>query len=341
MFSPPAVAGDHVFVASCSGSLFGLEREDGDFVWTYDTRQDGGRPEFHGTSIITNDTIVIATDDRRAEGIGHVYALDRLTGEPRWNRRFDVGVMTDLVLVGDVLYFATLREHVVALRLSNGEPIWTFTAESAGERFFATSTPVVTNAHVIFGGIDGMIHALDPKTGEKMWGRSLGARVSTSLVHIDGMILVGTADNRLHLLSSEDGKSVASRVLPGLPFGRPISTAGSFVVLTTGGVILSLSSDLGSVHWDTKVDTEWASFRPILVDSEILAGADDGRVHAIAVKDGKNLWSQDFGGPVTSLTDAGGKQGEFYVGTTKGIVFATRFAGGRASSVQSVGATQE
>ncbi len=145
MFSPPAVAGDQVFVASCSGSLFGLERENGDFVWTYDARKEGGRPEFHGTSIVTDDTLVIATDDRGAEGRGYVYAFDRLTGEPRWNRRFDVGVMTDLVLVGDVIYFATLREQVVALRLSSGEPVWTFEAGSAREGFFATSTPLLTD----------------------------------------------------------------------------------------------------------------------------------------------------------------------------------------------------
>ena len=323
MFSPPAVAGDHVFVASCSGSVFGLERADGDFVWTYDARQDGGRPEFHGTSIVTADTIVIATDDRRAEGIGHVYALDRLTGEPRWKRRFDVGVMTDLTVVENVLYFATLTEQVVALKLSSGEPVWTFAAGSAGERFFVTSTPVVTDTHVIFGGIDGTIHALDRETGKKVWSRSLGERVSASLVDFDGKIFAGTADNRLRLLSSENGKSVASRDLPGLPFGRPIRAGGGLVVLTTGGVILSLSSDLDAVRWETRVDTEWASFRPILLGTEILAGADDGRVYAISVKDGKISWSQEFGAPVTSLTDAGGKQGEFYVGTTNGIVFAT------------------
>jgi outer membrane protein assembly factor BamB len=310
-----------VFVASCSGSLFGLERKTGAFVWTYDARQDGGKPEFHGASIVTDDTIVVASDDRRAGGLGHLYAIDRGTGKPRWKRPFDVGVMTDLALVEDVLYFATLREQVVAVRISSGEPVWTFAAGSAGERFFATSSPVVSETRVFFGGVDGTIHALDRKTGESVWARSLGARVSTSLVDVDRNLLVGTADNRLHLLGPDDGKTIASRELPGLPFGRPIRAAGGIVVFTTGGVALSTSSDLGSVRWETKVDTEWASFRPLLLGTEILAGADDGHVHAIAAKDGAKLWSQDFGGPVTSLTVAG--DGECYVGTTRGIVFAT------------------
>lgn len=266
---------------------------------------------------------MIASDDRRADGLGHLYAIDRATGQPRWKRAFDVGVMTDLVLVGDVLYFATLREIVVALKLANGEPVWTFAAGGAGERFFATSSPLVSKTRVFFGGTDGTIHALDRKTGQSVWARSLGARISTSLVDIDKKLFAGTADSRLHLLAPDDGEIIASRELPGLPFGRPIRAAGDIVVFTTGGVVLSTSPDLGSVRWETKVETEWASFRPLLLGTEILAGADDGRVHAIAVKDGTRLWSQDFGGPVTSLTVAG--DGECYVGTTRGIVFATRF----------------
>lgn len=323
MFSPPAVAGDQVIVASCSGSVFSLDRSDGAFVWTYDARQDGGRPEFHGTSIVTEDTIVIASDDRRAEGIGHVYALDRRSGEPRWRRKFDVGVMTEMTLVEGVVYFATLREQVVALELSNGKTAWTFKAGEPGERFFATSTPLVTADRVHFGAIDGVLHALDRKTGKPVWQRDLGDRVSTSLVKLGERVLAGTADNRVHLLSLEDGGRVASRDLPGLPFGRPIPTGDVVIVLTTGGIALSIASDLEAIGWKTSVETEWASFRPVLRGGQLLVGADDGRVHAIAVRDGAQLWSQDFDGPVTSLTDAGGERGEFYVGTTKGIVYAT------------------
>ena len=323
MFSPPAVAGDHLYAASCSGSVFGLRRADGDFVWVYDARDDGGRPEYHGTSIVTDDVIVIATDDRRAEAVGHVYALDRTTGEPRWKQPFAIGVMTDLIPVGDVLYFATLTEQVVALKLASGEPVWTFEAGSAVKGFFATSTPLVAESRVFFGGIDGTLHALNRETGEKVWSRSLGERVSTALIAIDGKILAGTADNKLHLLEPATGKIVATRDLPGLPFGRPV-VDGGVVVFMTGGEVRSLSSDLSSVRWESKVDTEWASFRPVVIGEEILAGADDGRVYALRLKDGATSWSQDFGGPVTSLTSA--EQGSaIYIGTAKGIVFATRF----------------
>ncbi len=326
MFSPPAVAGDHVFAASCSGSLFDLERKTGEFVWAYDTRQDGGRTEFHGTSIVTQDSIVIATDDRRPEGVGHVYVFDRQTGEPRWKRRFDVGVMTDVVLVDGTLYFATLREQVVALELSTGKPVWTFDAGSATERFFATSSPLVTEAQLIFGGIDGTIHALDRKTGERTWKRSLGARISTALIEIDGKILAGTADNQLHLLNAANGKTVASRDLPGLPFGRPLKTGDDIVVLMTGGNVVSIDSKLAAARWEAKVDTEWASFRPLLVGGTILAGADNGKVYALSANSGNVDWSQDFNGPVTSLTHVAGESDELYVGTSNGVIFATRLS---------------
>ena len=64
--------------------------------------------------------------------------------------------------------------------------------------------------------------------------------------------------------------------------------------------------------------------RGVWVGATILAGADDGKVYALFSKDGVVAWSQDFDGPVTSLTYAGGEGDELYVGTTDGVVFATR-----------------
>ena len=326
MFSPPAVAGDHVYAASCAGSFFDLDRETGDVIWSYDTRQDGDRTEFHGTAVLTEGTALIATDDRQPEAIGHVYALDRATGEPRWKQPFENGVATDLLVEGGVVYFATYREQVMAMTLSDGETIWSFDAGSPTERLHRTSSPMLTESHVIYGGVDGTIRALDRSTGEPVWERSLGSRVSASPIGVDESILVGTENAKLHLLKSANGEPVASLELPGTPFGRPLEVNGSIVVFMTGRYAAAIDRALKSTRWQIQIGTDWATFRPLLVDQTILAGADDHRVYALSEKTGALVWMQEFDGPVTSLTYVAGDRDELYVGTTAGTVHATRFA---------------
>jgi outer membrane protein assembly factor BamB len=131
--------------------------------------------------------------------------------------------------------------------------------------------------------------------------------------------VLGTADGRLHRLRKKNGKTIATLEIEGLPFSRPLLLGDALIVLTTGGRILAVDVSLGGIRWERHVDTEWATFRPISLGDAVLAGADDDRVYAFRVEDGMALWSQEFGGPVTSLTDAGDI---LFIGNTRGLIFA-------------------
>lgn len=81
MFSVPAVAGDSVFVGSCSGVFYALNKTTGQLQWSYDITKDGKQISFHGNPLITGDLILIGTDRScEPDGVGHVYAFDRRTG---------------------------------------------------------------------------------------------------------------------------------------------------------------------------------------------------------------------------------------------------------------------
>jgi len=66
VFVSPAVAGDLVYVGSCSGTYFALNRSTGARRWTYDTRQDGDAAQFHGNPLITDDLVVTGSDGQGA-----------------------------------------------------------------------------------------------------------------------------------------------------------------------------------------------------------------------------------------------------------------------------------
>jgi outer membrane protein assembly factor BamB len=73
--------GDLLFIGSCAGNFYALNKTTGELKWSYDIRQDGRQVSFHGNPLVINDLILIGTDKScDPEGIGHVYAFERESG---------------------------------------------------------------------------------------------------------------------------------------------------------------------------------------------------------------------------------------------------------------------
>src|SRR4030095_9021463 len=115
-FFSPAVAGDLVYVGSCSGTYFALDRVKGEVRWSYETRRDGAPAQFHGNPLITGDLVVTG---RAGQGPALVYPFDRKTGELRWKTPVD-GQDTDLLRFGGLAIGGTTPGDLVALDLPNG-----------------------------------------------------------------------------------------------------------------------------------------------------------------------------------------------------------------------------
>jgi outer membrane protein assembly factor BamB len=107
VFSSPTVVGKLLFVGSCSGNFYALNRDTGGVRWSYNIKQDGDQTSFHGDPLVAGDLILIGTDAGRQ---GHVYAFERTTGKVRWKYRVpsgvadDVGVASDIVRRGKYVY---------------------------------------------------------------------------------------------------------------------------------------------------------------------------------------------------------------------------------------------
>ena len=88
--------------------------------WTYDTRPDGSVAEFHGDPIIADEFVIAGSDDRREDGIGHVYAFERGSGKLRWRYRASRGVIAEIVHLGSSVYAMSLKDELFCLDLDSG-----------------------------------------------------------------------------------------------------------------------------------------------------------------------------------------------------------------------------
>ncbi len=133
---------------------------------------------------------------------GPVYAFEQKTGNVRWKYRAGAGVMADLVRDENRLFAVTLGDELVRLDLSNGRPRWRFSSGWVNEKMTnVAASPVVNEGWVLFGGPNGVVHALDARSGRLIWKRDVGAAVVTPLVVASGALYFGTFDRRLHRLA--------------------------------------------------------------------------------------------------------------------------------------------
>jgi outer membrane protein assembly factor BamB len=105
------VVGDHLYVGSCSGRFFALNRTNGQVVWSHDTSVDGPSASFHGDVLVTDRLVLVGSD---AEPQGYLYALERSTGVARWKHPFPGGVGAAILRRGETA-FAVSASGEVAL----------------------------------------------------------------------------------------------------------------------------------------------------------------------------------------------------------------------------------
>jgi outer membrane protein assembly factor BamB len=293
----------------------GLDKKTGQVKWEYDIRKDGEQRQFHGDPLVTNDLVVIGADG----AMGHVYAFEKSTGRVRWKYKVeDLGVASDVLRLGRNVYAVTLGDELLCLDLETGKPNWTFHCGSRSKDFHWTSTPAVTSERVYFGGLDGIIYALDAQSGRVAWKRELGGRVTTSLAVRGHDLYVGTAKRHLYRLDTDSGDVLSDFATESEPAGHLALAEDSLLVFVGDELLASLDLSLKEVRWSAEASKEWTSARPYLWQGLVLAG-DRRELVALRCSDGAREWSHQF--PET-IRGVGTSEELLYVGSLKGPIFA-------------------
>lgn len=278
---------------------------------------------------MVTDSLVIAGSDLRSAGaVAYLYAFDRETGAVRWKTAVGPGATTDLPAFERLLFTVTLGDELLALDRTTGERVWSFGSGATNESFWLNSSPAVLGERVFFGGLNGVLYALNARTGQLVWKRELGSRVSTGLVADDAGVYAGTSDRRLYLVNPKTGEVTARIETESAPTGR-LALAGTCLLGFLGESTLACHArTLERPLWTRVGEKPWTSSRPYVWDDLALAGNDLGQVFAFRLADGEIDWSETFGGTIRGIgTSAEG----LYVGTLKGEIHARGWPNTRGS----------
>lgn len=292
----------------------GLDKRTGQVKWQYDTKQDGEALSFHGDPLITNDLMVIGTDGK----MGHVYALEPFSGVVRWKYDVEHGVASDVLRLGQNAYAVTLGDALLCLDLETGKPKWTFHSSFSGHDFHWASSLAATGDRIYFGGLDGIVYALDSQSGKPVWKKDLGGRVSTSIALQGPSLYVGTTKRHVYRLDSGSGDVLGDMVTEAEPRATIVVAGESILVFLGEDVLVRLDLPLKKILWSAAASKEWTSNRPYVWRGAVLAG-NRRELVAMRLSDGSREWSHPFPDMIRGI---GTSDEVLYVGSLQGSILA-------------------
>ncbi len=209
-----------------------------------------------------------------------------------WTERVGRRLAGNVEVEGNTLYAGGMDRKVYAVDLASGDIRWTARLSGmivggvlvAGDTIFvATSRP------------DGRVHALDRKTGRKIWRVSVNP-VSAPLSMVDGLLVVETQRGEVLALEPKTGK-VRWRRRVGSARGPANSAgAGALLVSTTDSLFRLTLADGRITHRAASPGTVLAAW--LTHKASLIAGTADSQVVAIRPADLKQEWALRVDAPV-------------------------------------------
>jgi outer membrane protein assembly factor BamB len=139
---------------------------------------------------------------------------------------------------GGRAYFGTFNNEVLAFDLERKRRLWRYAPEDRQFPFYSSAT--IGNGHIVLGGRDKFVHALDANSGKAVWTFATRARVDSSPVIAAGRVYVGSSDGRLYVLDVATGKKLSDFDAGAGITASPAIAAGRVVIGSQDGVIYAL-----------------------------------------------------------------------------------------------------
>lgn len=197
--------------------------------------------------------------------------------------------------------------------------VWTASiAGSTNQRRLAAS-PVVGDGKLIVVDSSGMIHAMDSKTGQKLWShlievdKNLKSAAFGGGASISGTNVFATNGvGEVVALNLADGTQIW-KSKPGGPLrGSPTIAFGQVYVMSQDNQIFALDTATGSLVWNEGASTTQAGVfgvaAPAAGQGTVIAGYSSGELNAHRYENGRTLWADalartSISTQVGSLTD--------------------------------------
>ena len=152
----------------------------------------------------------------------------------------------------------------------------------------AAFAPIIVGNRLITSSGDGIVSALDPKSGKQLWKFQTDGRLLGPVSAGDNRLFVGSDDGTFFALSESDGKELY-RVKLRSPIVNAAAVAEYIFVAEADGQLNALSPADGRVAWQVSLPSStWTA--PTVSDQRVIIACRNGDVLAFDTPTGRELW---------------------------------------------------
>jgi outer membrane protein assembly factor BamB len=254
----------------------------------------------HFHPVLAGGVLYVGSDD------GHVYALDALTGDERWE--FDAGAEArpGAAIAGGLLFVATADGVLHAIETESGVERWR-------KESVADAAAIAADGIVYVPGTDNKAHGFDVTTGEERWSWPAPAGVER-LTLADGRAYVTVAGGFLYAISLTDGSEAWPRV-------KTLSDEAGFALVTPDTLVMSTIQTVGEpvgelsfidrasgqVRWRFRTESGRQITASAVRGGIVYAPTHGDGTYAFRIADGSQVWHEvvpgDVGTPASLAGD--------------------------------------
>jgi outer membrane protein assembly factor BamB len=201
------------------------------------------------------------------------------------------------------------------------EVIWGASVGDGVDNYFSRLTPAVGYEKVFAADREGLIVALSPETGKRIWdidistpstASSIGnlyglfagrvsAKIAGGITLAYQRLYIGTENGEVIAINEADGSIEWRTQVPSEVLAAPAIDSGIVVVNTVAGTLLGLDAETGEIKWQNESDVPPLTLRgvspPAAANGGAIVGLASGRLLVTIIDSGLTAWEQVIAKP--------------------------------------------
>ncbi|RLD08170.1 MAG: protein kinase [Chloroflexota bacterium] len=259
----PTIYEEKLFFGSADQCVHAISSRSGNNIWTHKT--DGS---IFSSPYAAEQHIFIGSDDE------HLYVLNTRTGRLAWRMNGGSKVRSSPLIVGDKVYFGTEGGEVYCVDFS-GNTQWHTTAKRA-----FTASPHFANGVIYIPSLDGVLYAIDAKTGWIIWRfRMNKGSISTPITDANHVFL-GATDGHMYCINIKSSQKAWSFPTEAQINGSPIFYKDAIYFGSTDSKIYSLEAKNGNLRWEYATKGPITG-TPVIHEDILYIGSNDHHIYAL------------------------------------------------------------
>ena len=242
-----------------------------------------------------------------AQQKGLFFALHAETGKVSWKKSLGRCAASSPTIGKGVVYQSYMH-RVECLQGQSGADgfVVAWDAETGRERWRyntkpVESSPLLQGKRLFVGAWDHAVHAINAKTGRRIWRVEVDDEVNTSAAYWRGRIFIGSDGGTLYSLSAKTGKQLWSARSGSGEFwyATPTVAYGRVYIGNTDGTMYVFGAKSGRLLWARPLGS-YIYGAAAVYKRRVFVGTYDGKFYALDAATGDVRWQINAQGAVHS-----------------------------------------